>query len=769
MANVPKKLSGSIEGALAGGGDPASSPLYVFGPFIRLLVASSLVAVSFGAALWLAVLTVVTVSAMYRLVMRWVTDGSGGSGLNEEEFGRWAVVMNAGITVIEYTLTFLVSVAALVEFLADRFPALQESLFGVPVKTLVAVVATLGVGFAVNLGPKVSARTFGPATGAVLLLLWTMIIATVVRFGIRLPHLRWAAFARGNINVTLGGYARILALMTGIEVFANLVAAYDGPAKVRSRKAFGSLMIVMGTTSLTMLIVGPAILELSDSSNLSVSVFTQTMDKLLPEPLPYVGTLIGVAVLLSAAAAAAQGIQNLCLGLRYRHYIPAWLGQRNRHAVASSPAWIQVAFCCACFVVLGTREDTYLALYAIGVFVLLSMTGWAAVKRLLRENRRASTAVGIASLVGAACAALLTSGATVVIIDERFRQGAWLYFVLVPMFCAMLIWFRRRLGAPDQVEERLGQMMSASTLAPAFGDALYAGVSYEEILVPLDRTPVSELSLAQAQTMARHYTGTIKLLTVVPEAATSSGQDGETELYLQDVADDLASAGYSSEPMVRAGAPATTIGELAAKSGVDLVILSTHGRSRVSRWVASSVTLGVIHQTTAPLLVIRPTEDWRSTRTRFQHLLVALDGSPTSEEILPHVHELASKFSSEVTVLSAVEGSESDDYPKTAASYLQQVCEALGKKGVAAKPLLVQGAPDHAILEAARTERADLIMLVTHGRGGVERQATVKLGSVADKLLQETPCPIFLVSAGADLHVKAARTAAGETEAAPNA
>jgi hypothetical protein len=102
--------------------------------------------------------------------------------------------------------------------------------------------------------------------------------------------------------------------MTGIEIFANLVAAYEGPAKLRSRYAFGSLIIIMGTTSLTMLIVGPAILAVADPMNHNVSVFTQTMDVLLPPPLPYIGTLIGIAVLLSAAAASAQGIQNLALG-----------------------------------------------------------------------------------------------------------------------------------------------------------------------------------------------------------------------------------------------------------------------------------------------------------------------------------------------------------------------------------------------------------------------------------------------------------------------
>jgi hypothetical protein len=120
MAHVSRKLSNALEGALAGGGDPATSPLYVFGPFLRLVVVAGVAQITFGASIWLVILTVALVSAMYRLVMVWITDGSGGSGLSEEEFGGWAVKMNAGITFVEYTLTFLVSMAALVTFLADR-------------------------------------------------------------------------------------------------------------------------------------------------------------------------------------------------------------------------------------------------------------------------------------------------------------------------------------------------------------------------------------------------------------------------------------------------------------------------------------------------------------------------------------------------------------------------------------------------------------------------------------------------------------------------
>ena len=58
MAHVSHKLSNSVEGALAAGGDPATSPLYVFGPFLRLIVVAGVAAVTFGATIWLVVFTI---------------------------------------------------------------------------------------------------------------------------------------------------------------------------------------------------------------------------------------------------------------------------------------------------------------------------------------------------------------------------------------------------------------------------------------------------------------------------------------------------------------------------------------------------------------------------------------------------------------------------------------------------------------------------------------------------------------------------------------
>jgi hypothetical protein len=410
--------------------------------------------------------------------MLWVTDGSGGSGLSEEEFGGWAVKVNAAITFIEYTLTFLVSMAAMVTFIADRIPVLNQQVLGIQYRTIVAILLSLLTGWLVNRGPKMAARAFGPATAGVLALLWVMVIATIFRFGIHFPDFNLNALSLDYLEYTLGGYARILAVMTGIEVFANLVPAYEGAPAVRANKSFKSLLIIMGTTGITMLIVGPAIFANSDPTNTNVSVFTQTMDALLPEPLPFLGTLVGVAVLMSASAASAQGLQNLALGLKDRRYLPAVLGKQNEYEVADKPVWIEVSIVSICFLFFGTHEETYLAIYAAGVFILLSMTGWAVTKRLVTQTRKVFSWKDSGLILGAVLAAILTSTATVAIFYERFFEGAWTYFVFIPLLYASFTYFRDRLGAPSQAMDYLGRFNAAQLAGFGFGQA-FNSLPYE--------------------------------------------------------------------------------------------------------------------------------------------------------------------------------------------------------------------------------------------------------------------------------------------------
>jgi len=84
--------------------------------------------------------------------------------------------------------------------------------------------------------------------------------------------------------------------------------------------------------------------------------------------------------------------------------------------------------------------------------------------------------------------------------------------------------------------------------------------------------------------------------------------------------------------------------------------MSTNGRSGVKRLIVGSVASQVIHLSDTPILLLRPTGDWRSRGTGFKRLLVALDGSDYSEMVLPLVRHIAQHFSSEVLLLSVPVG-----------------------------------------------------------------------------------------------------------------
>ena len=729
---------------------------------------------------------------MYRLVMSWVTDGSGGSGLTEEEFGGWAVKINASITVIEYTLTFLVSMAALVTFIADRLPILNQYFLGlIQYRVFAAILLSVVTGWIVNRGPKAAAAVFGPATMAVLLLLWVMNIATIWKLGLHIPTLNLKAFTPGYLHFTLAGYARILALMTGVEVFANLVAAYDGTPRQRSQKAFGSLLIIMGTTALTMIITGPAIMKLSDPTNTEVSVFTQTMNALLPHWLSYLGTLIGIAVLLSASAASAQGLQNLFLGLTDRHYSPKIMGLRNKHGVAATPVWIEVIISSLCFLLLGTSEELYLSVYAAGVFILLSMTGWAAGQRLLREIRAKFDTGHLLTLIGSVFAALLTTGATLIIFIERFKSGAWVYFILIPLLYFVFDYFRKQLGAPTPLAEAVGSIEEAmwatraipptksgavqiaSVLAKQFRPTEERIASWRQrkippkhVLVPLDRSPLAEQALGAAMTLARVYNAKITLTSVVrtrrlgllaqPEEEIETVR-AKDEAYLRRTTELLRSKGFETDYAVEVGRFAETLNRIAQNLQVDQLVMTTHGRSGLQRWLLGSAVTDVVQHMDIPILLIRPRSHVDPlSPISFKKILVPLDGSEVSERILAYVRAVDPSFESVVLLLTVPEVPEPELYGTMADvikkyrvqaeiqahTYLDHIAGVLQEDGLQVKTVVTGTNPATTIAELGEKERVNLIMMATHGRGGLDR---VFLGHVADRIVQQTTCPVFLL------------------------
>ncbi len=791
MGHVSHKLNNAFEGALAGGGDPATSPLYVFGPFLKLIVVAGVADITFGASVWLVVLTVAVVSAMYRLVMQWVTDGSGGSGLSEEEFGSWAAKINAAITFVEYTLTFLVSMAAMVTFIADRIPVLNNELFlGLQYRTLVAIALSVLTGWLVNRGPKMAARTFGPATGGVLFLLWAMIIASVWKYGLHLPDFNLQAFSGEYLHYTLGGYVRILAVMTGIEVFANMVAAYDGTEKQKGAKAFSSLLIIMGTTAVTMLIVGPVIKEVADPLIEDVSVFTQTMDILLPSPLPYFGTFVGIAVLMSASAASAQGLQNLSLGLSERRYVPPFFGRRNEYQVADKPVWLQVFVVAVVFLLFGTHEETYLAIYAAGVFVLLSMTGWAVTKRLLRRVRQ-DFDWGTALLIGGTIiAATLTSGATVIIFVERFTEGAWTYFIFIPLLYALFGYTRKQLGAPSAALDYLGRLDASSlagfgfgqldpasgavTAKPATPDELrwepapiaeskwrHQEFDLHDVAVLLDGSDFAAQAIPWVKMYCLKTGARLTILSAIKGKSPDPQNEFEREFqarkkYLGQVQKELQAEGISVDVVLRSGFIADAAQLLVYERNIDIVVTSTRGKSGELNWTRGGVSQKLIQRINQPILFIQTTKDGTSPPPKLERILVPLDGSIFSERVLPYARFLAQTFGAELILLTVPAVPEPEDYHAPSEliedirrkaemeieNFLNAVADSLRESGIRVRTMVTGTLPARTIVQVGREEDVDLIMNTSRGRGGFE---LLMMGSEAQRIVEHSDKNIFMI------------------------
>ncbi len=143
---------------------------------------------------------------------------------------------------------------------------------------------------------------------------------------------------------------------------------------------------------------------------------------------------------------------------------------------------------------------------------------------------------------------------------------------------------------------------------------------YKKILVPLDGSELSESILNHVVNIATSCQVPEVVLTRVREPLDTSTimekyfdaknaseleEDCHNEAanYLEQIATTLKRKGIAVKVKVLRGDPAEEIIKYSERSGVDLVIMSTHGRSGISRWVLGSVSDKVIRQTEASVLV----------------------------------------------------------------------------------------------------------------------------------------------------------------------
>jgi nucleotide-binding universal stress UspA family protein len=273
----------------------------------------------------------------------------------------------------------------------------------------------------------------------------------------------------------------------------------------------------------------------------------------------------------------------------------------------------------------------------------------------------------------------------------------------------------------------------------------------KKILVPLDGSTLAEQALKFAVDLSIP-TGAVLVLMRAAYSHTLPGVDArereagaiqEAQDYLTQTADALTERGYECQTLVPFGHPAECIVEQARLDNVDLIVMSTHGRTGPGRWIFGSVAESVVSKSPVPVLVTRAMLPFH--REPFlpeePRLVVPLDGSAFAESALAPAIVLADDLGG---TLILVRGEADNEYIGDAHDYLVEaqarLCAELPPESVR---LHVSTASAADAIDAAVSQfGASVVVMSTHGRGGVMRAVA---GSVASEVVRRGQAPVILI------------------------
>jgi nucleotide-binding universal stress UspA family protein len=281
---------------------------------------------------------------------------------------------------------------------------------------------------------------------------------------------------------------------------------------------------------------------------------------------------------------------------------------------------------------------------------------------------------------------------------------------------------------------------------------------YDDILFPFDGSDGAATVLHHAAEIAHWSDATIHVLFVADTSRDSvTVVDGRAvdalvqrgEETVAEAEGILQSLGADYRTDVVQGNPAPTITEYADRYGHDLVVMPTHGRTGLSRYLGGSVTEKVVRLSSVPVLTARMQPDEQLTFP-YENVLVPTDGSAGATRAVDHGLALASALDATVHALSVVDDTvlgldaqssvATDSGEAAADAAVDELVSAAETRGFGDVVRHIEhGSPGERILACVEEHGVDVVVMGTTGRRGTDR---ILLGSVAEHTVRSAPVPV---------------------------
>jgi len=285
-------------------------------------------------------------------------------------------------------------------------------------------------------------------------------------------------------------------------------------------------------------------------------------------------------------------------------------------------------------------------------------------------------------------------------------------------------------------------------------------VVYRNLLVPYDDSEFSRAALLEAAHWTRRHQGTLTILHAVffdteefgiaPEMREKRLRKGQ-EFCSAAKARLETELGIEATVQYREGDPPEEVLAAAEGTGVDLIVMGTHGRRGISRMLMGSVTSHVVLHSGVDVLVVK--KPCSTCRGVYSSILVPFDGSAQSKRSLERACALAKQDAATVTVMYVIPRYEEMlDFMRTPmiekslrgeAERILGEGKALGQTlGIAAETLIAEGHGGDEIARSVAKDGHDLVVMGTSGWRGMDKAL---LGSTAERVIRDAPCPVLVV------------------------
>jgi nucleotide-binding universal stress UspA family protein len=282
---------------------------------------------------------------------------------------------------------------------------------------------------------------------------------------------------------------------------------------------------------------------------------------------------------------------------------------------------------------------------------------------------------------------------------------------------------------------------------------------YRKILVAIDGSASSFHALKESFKLAKAEKAWVTVVSVIPRYEGDLGS-----LWINNIKEAMSKPctialseaeklardqGVAIRTVCEEGEIYERIIDLADSENFDVIVMGRKGMSLIARTLIGSVTSRVIGYSQKDVLVVP-----EGSSVGWKTILLSTDGSRYSEAAASRALDFAKAYSGDLHALSVVDIppefyshvkalDTADNLLKNAKAIVDKVKKQAESEGIKTETYTKEGDPSKVITDLAKEKVCDIVFIGSHGRTGLKR---LLMGSVAEKVIGHSPCPVLVAS-----------------------